>query len=120
MECLWNATEDGLGLLLEWLWTDQLHNAVWRAEMTKNKNEAAIDYLRRMVRYFDSQHEGFNSNYTLLELLKIWAFVDSDQGGCVAECCDTWPTYLLKRVLLGKAGKAVAADIVKRASDECY
>jgi len=34
----------------------------------------AIDELRSMVKYFNSQHEGHNAQFSHVELLKIWKF----------------------------------------------
>jgi hypothetical protein len=59
----------------------------------------AIDELRKMVDYFNSQHEGHNAQFSHVELLKIWKFATSEQGGRVHECYDHWPDYLLRAVL---------------------
>jgi hypothetical protein len=90
--------------------------------MTKLKIEVkrpAINELRIMVDYFNSQHEGVNSRFTHAELLKIWYFATSEQGGRVHECYDQWPEYLLNAVLKAKLGAKISEKTVGQAGKEC-
>jgi hypothetical protein len=79
----------------------------------------AIEELRSMVGYFNTQHEGVNTSYTMGQLHKIWRFVQSEQGGRVHECYDHWPRYLMRAVLRAKLGAKLPEKIVKRAGEEC-
>lgn len=78
----------------------------------------AIDEMRAMVNYFNSQHEGVNMQLTHEQLLKVWTFLQSEQGGRVHECYDHWPDYLFDAVLEAKRGATIDAEIVKRAEAE--
>lgn len=86
---------------------------------TKGSKLTTIEGLRRMVNYFNSQNETFNSHFTYEELLKIWAFVNSKQGGRVHECADQWPNYLLNAVLKVDVGEKVSEKLVIDAGKEC-
>jgi len=74
-----------------------------------------IETLRRMTQYFNQQKEDFNYDHTLAELVKIWTFVASEQGGRVHEMADSWPPFLLRAVLNAKLGAKIDEEIVERA-----
>jgi hypothetical protein len=63
------------------------------------ENETPIENLRRMVKYFDYQNESLNGDLSLDELFKVWRFMDSEQGGRVNECYDTWPPWFIEMVV---------------------
>lgn len=77
-----------------------------------------VQELRSMVKYFDCLNESFNGAFTHKQLLKIWMFHYSKQGGRVHECADHWPDYLLSAVLKGKVGAELPESVVKRAEAE--
>jgi hypothetical protein len=72
---------------------------VTNANAIEKKAEPAIETLRRLVRHCGWQNETFNCSFTVEELLKLYAFSETEQGKNVNEMWDTWPEWLVQAVL---------------------
>jgi hypothetical protein len=77
----------------------------------------AIEDLRRLVNHCGWQNETFNCSFTAEELLKLYAFSETEQGGNVPELWDTWPEWLVQAAL--KYSPTLPPKLFERAKKLC-